>query len=132
MCIQFDICEFYPSITEELLKESIAFALEYVKISDEDKEIIIQSSKSLLYDKDCPWSKQGDSDFDISMGSFHGAEACELVGLFILSKPLYLNLNLGLFRDDALGVCQLTPRQVEIKKKEICKILKNIKLSITI
>ena len=66
------------------------------------------------------------------MGSFHGAEACELVGLFILSKPLHLNLNLGLFRDDALGVCQLTPRQVEIKKKEICKILKNIKLSITI
>ena len=132
MCIQFDICEFYPSIIEELLKESIAFALECVKISDEDKEIIIQSSKSLLYDKDCLWSKRGDSDFDISMGSFHGAEACELVGLFILSKPLHLNLNLGLFRDDALGVCQLTPRQVEIKKKEICKILKNIKLSITI
>ena len=66
------------------------------------------------------------------MGSFHGAEVCELVGLFILSKLLHLNLNLGLYRDDALGVCQLTPRQVEIKKKEICKILKTLNLSITI
>ena len=114
--LQFDICEFYPSITEELLHNSINFASGYVKISDEDKDIIVQSSKSLLYDKSCPWSKRGDSDFDISMGSFHGVEACELVGLFILSKLFHLNLNLGLYRDDALGVCQLTPRQVEIKK----------------
>ena len=28
--------------------------------------------------------KSGDSDFDVTMGSFDGAELCELVGLFIL------------------------------------------------
>ena len=28
--------------------------------------------------------KSGDSNFDVTMGSFDGAKLCELVGLFIL------------------------------------------------
>ena len=77
-------------------------------------------------------TKKGDSNFDIGMGSFHGAECCELVGLFLLSLLQNLKLNLGLYRDDVLGVGTLTARQIEQKKKEICQIFKQQNLSITI
>ena len=66
------------------------------------------------------------------MGSFDGAETCELIGLYMLHLLKVLNLNQGLYRDDALIVCSLRPRQTELKKKEICRIFKEKKLSITI
>ena len=66
------------------------------------------------------------------MGSYDGAETCELVGLYILSQLNELDINVGLYRDDGLAVCKKTPRQTEILKKEICKIFKTNKLKITI
>ena len=30
--------------------------------------------------------RNGDDLFDVPMGSFHGAELCELIGLYILDK----------------------------------------------
>ena len=66
------------------------------------------------------------------MGCFDGAECCEIVGLYILSLLQHLNVNLGLYRDDGLGVTSMTPRQTELAKKEICKMFKQEKLSITI
>ena len=68
---------------------------------------------------------------DVGMGFFDGAETCELVGLFLLSKLNNLNINLGLYRDDGLGVCCLTARQVEKLKQEMCKIFKAYNLKIT-
>ncbi len=40
------------------------------------------------------------------MGSFDGAEICELIGLFILNKlaTKYGNDNIGLYRDDGLAI----------------------------
>jgi len=32
------------------------------------------------------WIKQLGGNFDIAMGSFNGAEVCELVGLYILNQ----------------------------------------------
>ena len=52
------------------------------------------------------------------MGSFDGAEACELVGLFLLSQLSHTNLNVGLYRDDGLAVTALKPRQAEKKNDE--------------
>ena len=66
------------------------------------------------------------------MGSFDGAETCELVGLYMLNLLKKLNLNQGLYRDDALIACSLRPRQLEMKKKEICRIFNENKLSISI
>ena len=66
------------------------------------------------------------------MGSYDGAETCELVGLFILSQMQHLNINVGLYRDDGLAVCSSSPRQIENIKKEICNIFKQNNLSITI
>lgn len=52
--------------------------------------------------------------FDVTMGSYDGAQACELIGLYMLSKltPL-LKSSVGLYRDDGLIACNATPRQVE-------------------
>jgi hypothetical protein len=71
-------------------------------------------------------------NFDVTMGSFDGAETCELVGLYLLSQMQHLNIDLGLYRDDGLAASSLSPRQTEHTKKEICKIFKNNNLKITI
>ena len=108
--IQFDICEFYASISEKLLLEALEFAESFMDISDEEKDIILQAKRNLLFDKNIPWVKKGSSDFDVAMGSFDSAETCDLVGLYLLSKLQHLKVNLGLYRDDGLGVCALNPK----------------------
>ena len=81
----FDIQEFYPSITEKLLKDALAFAQRNVEIKQNELDLIFHIQKSLLYCKDTPWiKKEGDGEFDVTMGSNEGAETCELVGLFLL------------------------------------------------
>ena len=51
------------------------------------------------------WRKKStDSCFDVTMGSYGGAEICELVGIFIL-KSLEDKIDkqdIGLYRDDGL------------------------------
>ena len=42
-----------------------------------------------------PWRKIR-SDFDVTMGSFDGAETCELVGLFLLFQLTHLDVNVEL------------------------------------
>ena len=71
--------------------------------------------------------------FDVTMGSYDGAESCELVGAFLLHKikAKYGN-NFGLYRDDGLGVTNATPRQVEMIKKDLCSIFSEYGLKITI
>ena len=66
------------------------------------------------------------------MGSFDGAETCELVGLFLLSQLTNLDVNVGLYRDDGLATCTKSPKQVEAIKKEMCKIFKHNSFQITI
>ena len=78
-----------------------------------------------------PWRKIR-SDFDGTMGSFNGAETCELVGLFLLSQLTHLDVNVGLYRDDGLATCTKSPKQVQAIKKEMCKIFKHNSLQITI
>ena len=65
------------------------------------------------------------------MGSYDGAEVADLVGLFLLSKLSTLNLNIGLYRDDGLAVCDLKPRHAELVRKKLCKIFQDYGLRIT-
>ena len=66
--------------------------------------------------------KDNDGMFDVTMGSFDGAEACELVGLFILNDLAnkYGTNNIGVYRDDTdslfLGILQ-GPRQKGHRRK---------------
>ena len=83
--MMFDVKDFYPSITEKLLKNAIKFAEKSIQISQKDKEIIFHSRKSLLFSKNESWVKKGNRLFDVTMGAFDGGEICELVSCFILS-----------------------------------------------
>ena len=85
--IKFDIAEFYPSISENLLNKSIVYAKSFTKIEDNVINAIKLARKSPLFNKDGTWVKKGDDTlFDVRMGSFDRAEICELVGLYVLDK----------------------------------------------
>ena len=114
----FDICDFYPSITDQLLENALIFASNFTNITEEENCIIIYTRRSSLYNNNTPWAKKS-FDFNVTMGSFDGAETCELVGLFLLSQLEHLNRDVGLYRDDGLASCNLTSKQVEATKKEI-------------
>ena len=101
-----DIEEFYPLISKELLLKAIIYAKTPVNISDEETNTIIDSRKSLLFNNTDIWIKKNeDPDFDETMGSFDGAELCELVGLYILHilGEKYGKHRIGLYRDDRLA-----------------------------
>ena len=83
--MQYDIEEFYPSISEDLLKKSINYARTFVDISSNEEETIMHCRKSLLFNNSEIWiKKEGSKDFDVTMGSFDGAEICHLVDVCIL------------------------------------------------
>ena len=85
--IKFDIREFYPSITADILKTSLSFANKYQNISEENICIINHCWKSLLFNNNQPWKKKdAEGCFDKTIGSYNGAEICELVGIYILSR----------------------------------------------
>ena len=82
--IQFDIKEFYPSITENILHQTFKFAKQHTNIDKNDLRIMNHCRKSLLFPDNKTWKKKtADSYFHVTMGSFDGAESCELVGLYI-------------------------------------------------
>ena len=84
--IQLDIKEFYPSISEEVLNKAINFAENYTLISQENIRIIKHCRKFLLfYDNEPCKKKEDDSSFDVTMGSYDGAELFELIGIYIQS-----------------------------------------------
>ena len=79
--ITFDVVEFYPSISQTVLECAVDFAANYVTISDDDSHIILPAKQSLLFNNGNPLQKGNtDKPFDTTMGSYEGAETCELVG----------------------------------------------------
>ena len=132
--IVFDIVEFYPSISAKLLDAALEFASKHDNITEEEKTIIRHAKKSILFSEQNNWTKTTSQDFfDVTMGSYDGAETCELVGSFILSSitAKYGN-SFGLYRDDGLGVIKETSRRIEQIKKDLCALFKKHGLRITI
>ena len=83
--MQFDIEEFYPSISKEILLKALTYTKTLVNISDEEINTIIHSRKPLLFNKRDIWiKKNGDPDFEVTMRNFDGAELCKLVSSYIL------------------------------------------------
>ena len=55
--------------------------------------------KSVLCSKEETWVKRGENlSFDVAMGSFDGAEICEIIGIYLLEKlsPLLILIWVGL------------------------------------
>ena len=69
--------------------------------------IIMQARKRLLFHEGVPWLKRSlNYDFDLPMGSYDGAEVCELVDTFLLnnlSQVIYKSI-VGLYRDDGVSL----------------------------
>ena len=133
--ICFDIVEFYPSISEKLLNQALDYASTYTTISETEREIITHAKKTLLVSGKNTWAKKEAENrmFDVTMGSFDGAETCELVVLYMLSKLQHeYGDGMGLYRDDGLAVSNQSPREIENIKKGICKIFKDSGLRVTI
>ena len=132
--IAFEVVDFYPSISIDLLKAALDFASKYDNITDTEREIILHAKKSCLYNLGKHWGKKLSSNlFDVTMGSFDGAESCELVGSFLLHLITMKHGNkFGLYRDDGLGIIKATPRQIELIKKDLCALFNNHGLKITI
>jgi len=120
--LKFNIIDFYPSITENLLNKAITFAKKYTAIKHDTIKIIFNATKALLFGDNNIWAKQSGGNFDVAMSSFDGAEVCELVGLFILDQldNILRKENVGLYRDDGLAVlknCSGTMMERTKKKK---------------
>lgn len=132
--ITFDVCDFYPSISEELLMKALDYASRFTNITQQDRQIIIHAKRSLLYHQNSPWKKKNsDNMFDVTMGSYDGAETCELIGTYMLSliAPKFKD-EVGLYRDDGIAVCKATPREIEKIKQEVSNAFKSNGLKITI
>ena len=98
--------QFYPSVSKEHSLKAITYVKTVVNISDEEINTIMHPRKSLLFSSTDIWRKKnGDPDFDVTIGSFDGAELCELVGSYVLHilGEKYGKHRVGLYRDDGLA-----------------------------
>ena len=90
-------------------------------IQDKFIETILHSCKALLFNKNDMLVKNDNPDFKVTMSSYDGAEACELVGLFILDilSKEFGHDTVGLYRNDTLGCFQNLsgPESEKVKKK---------------
>ncbi len=133
--ISFDIVDFYPSISENLLDQALSWASNLAIITKDEISIIKHARKSVLFNDGKPWTKKDcNSLFDVTMGSYDGAEICELVGLFILNKlgQKFGKENIGLYRDDGLAIMKSkSARLADKTRKELHKCFEQFGLKIT-
>lgn len=98
--LSFDIVDFYPLISEELLDRITLWAKSLITIPDEHIEITKHARKSLLFNDGNTWLKgENESLFDVTMVSHDDAKICELVGLYILCQ-----LSLTVKTLDSIGM----------------------------
>ena len=79
--------------------------------------------------------KKYNSDFNVTVGSYYGAEWCELVGIYLLNLLTieFGKHSIGLYRDDGLSYFQgISGQDSEKIKKKMCKIFKENGLNITV
>ena len=85
--VVFDIESFYPSISEDLFNEALNFSNMKIGIINQEMSIIMHSRNTLLFNKNQLWvKKSGNEEFDVPVGCFDGAELCEIIDIYILTK----------------------------------------------
>ena len=122
--LSFDVVNFYPSINQKLLTKAIQYAKTFIAVTPAEEEIIFHAKNTLLFHNNETWQKaNAEGLYDVTMGSYDGAETCELVGTYILAKvsSTIPKTNIGLYRDDGLAVVHSPPRAAENIKKKLCK-----------
>ena len=105
-------------------------------IDETTAQTIKHSKKALLFKDSTPWTKiTNTGGFDVTMGSYDGAETCELVGLYLLHriKSVMRNCSGGLYRDDGLIVVNdATGPKTDRIRKDIIEVFKSEGLKITV
>ena len=117
--------------------KSIEHAKLYTSITRQQRYIILDARKSLLFSKEKPQEKTiNESLFDITMGSYDGAKFCELVSLYILLilGKVHGIRNVGLHREDGLAcLYQISgPASHKLRKYITRTFRENFGLKITI
>ena len=132
--IKLDICQFYPSITLELLTKALDWAKQYATFTEDEKNIIIHCRRNFLFFQNDIYVKKENPNFDNGQGSLDSAEVSELVGLFILHKQeeLIKKESTVLFRDDMLIAEKLTGRECNLMEKKLRVLFRSFGLQITV
>ena len=114
--ICFDIEEFYPSISQDLLNKALDFASDYDNITTDERNY--NPRKKLHLNPQAPTlAKERQSNIRRNNGKLRRRRNMWLVGSFLLSHFQDLNTNVGLYRDDGLAITNATPRDsANIKK----------------
>ena len=107
---------------------------QYVNISEQQESVIKRARKFFLFNYGKTWKKRNSNvTFDVSMGSYDGAEVCELVGLLILNSlsKKFGNDNVSLYRNDGLALLKGSSKRLAGKaRKELHKLFKEFQLRI--
>ena len=121
--ISWDICDFYSSITEELLNDALDWANTMVPITQDQRDIIMHVRKTFLFHKGEAYIKSNNPEFEIAMGSYDSAEVTDVVGLYMLHLIQEKNWGIisGGYRDDFTAISDLTPKQTDDIKKKTSK-----------
>ena len=116
-----------------MLRRAIEFAKTITQIDEKYINIIFHARKSVLFYKGQMWIKKENEHFDVTMGSWDGAEICELVGLYILVQLIQFIPKecIGLYRDDGLAALNMDGPTMERTRKKVVQIFKNNGLKIT-
>ena len=90
----------------------------------------------LLFSDNKTWKKKTtEGCSDVTVGSFYGAEICELVGFYIQSKlkKILPKSNFGLYRDDGLALLRnLNRQETDEVRKNIIGVFNDICFSLEI
>ena len=133
--LKFDIQEFYPSISPELLDRALSYAKTITHISQEEENIIHLAKETLLFSNEKCWVKKTETNFDVTMGSFDGAETVELVGIYLLNKikDIIPQQHNGLYRDDGLAaIVDANGPKMDRIRKRLHELFKTEGLKITV
>ena len=129
--IKFDIVDFYPSGSKDLLMNAINFTKSIAPIHHKIIKTILHAVKLLLFNEKEVWFKKDNPHFVVLMGISDSAEVCKLVGLYLRQESG--DNKIGLHRDDELSFFRnLSAPESEIIKKKLCKIFKQHEFNITL
>ena len=120
--IQFDIVDFYPSISSAIFEKALDFARNTIHIDESQLDVIRKCRKGILFHDNRSWvKKDSDSSFDVPMGGLDSAQIADFIGVYILDTigRITDKANIGLYRDDGLLVIPNSngPKTSNIQKR---------------
>ena len=128
--LQFDIVEFYPSISTNTLNQALVMAKTCCDLSDTDIHIIMECRKSILICNGSQWTKTNNPNFDVAMGGHDSAVLADLISLYILYRLTtnFIDLtDIGIYRDDGLlRLKNCSNFKHEKIRKKLSKIIKEL------